>query len=123
MKKLITIILALALILPVAAQASESDVVGCWAHYDVQLNGAPAMQMLYLAENHTCFFIIQSFKEDEAWIGRTFVGTWEMQGDDVVYAKTGNNSDTTLKLNTNNTLAVEKDTLHVFVNITPFTLN
>ena len=48
----------LALILPVAAQASESEVVGCWAHYDVQLNGAPAMQMLYLAENHTCFFII-----------------------------------------------------------------
>ena len=124
MKKLITVILILVVLVPACAFAvDESDVVGCWAHYDVQNNGAPSMSMLYLSEDHSCYFIIQSFKPDEAWIGRTYVGTWKLLDDGSVYAKTGNNTDTKLTLYGSGGLAVNKETFDVFVNITPFTLN
>ena len=122
MKKLIAVSLILVLLLPVCAFASESDYIGCWAHYDLQTSGAPSMSMLYIAENHTCYFVIQSFKPDEAWIGRTYVGTWEILDDGTLYAKAGNNTDTKLTIYGSGGLAVNKETYDVFVNITPFTL-
>lgn len=121
MKKLIAVLLALILLVPVLALADDSDVVGCWASYGVQNNGAPVFNMLYLAENHTCYYIVQSFDVSEAGIGRTYVGTWEIMDDGTLYAKTGNNTDTRLKLNESHQLAVNMKTMDVYVNITPFT--
>ena len=121
MKKTFAFILILALLLPLSAFADESDVVGCWTSYSVQTTGAPSMEMLYLAEDHTCYFVIQSFRPDEPGLGRSFVGTWELLDNNTVYAKTGNNSDITLSLYSSN-LAIDKSTLAVFVNITAFNL-
>jgi hypothetical protein len=101
MKKLITVILILSMLLPAAALAGESDVVGCWAYYSVSSSGTPSMEMIYLADDHTCYFLIQSFDHDEPSLGRAFVGTWEMQQDGSVFAKTGNNTNTTLMFDTN----------------------
>ena len=121
MKKFLSVFLDLVLLLPVSAFAvSDSDVVGCWAHYSVGTDGSPSMAMLYLAEDHVCYFIIQSFRHDEAGIGRTYVGNWKIQDNGSIYAKTGNNTDTELILY-NESLALTRDTRDVYVNITPFT--
>ena len=122
MKKLITVILILVVLVPACAFAvDESDVVGCWAHYEVLETGSPSMSMLYLSEDHTCYFLIQAFRSDEAGIGRTFVGNWKIESDGTLYAKTGNNTDTRLKFSSSN-IAVNVETMEVYVNITPFTL-
>ena len=121
MKKLLSVVLILAILLPFAAFADDSAVVGCWAHYEMQTDGTPSMAMLYLAEDHTCYFLIQAFHHDEAGLGRTHVGTWKIQSDGSIYAKTGNNTDMELTLYNEN-FAIKKDTLDIYVNITPFSL-
>lgn len=118
MKKLFCLLLVL-ICLPVIAFSDESDVVGCWAHYEMLTDGAPAMSMLYLAEDHTCYFVTQMFHPDKAGVGRKYVGTWSLQSDGSIYAKTGNNTDMTLTI-FNESLAFDKSTMTVFVNITPF---
>ena len=123
MKKLISLLLIVALLIPVCALASESDIVGCWACYQVLTDGAPCMSMLVLAENHTCYYLIQSYHTDEPGLGRAYVGTWELKSDGTLYAKTGNNSDVTLKFSDSLSLAVDLDTMDVYVNITPFTFD
>lgn len=94
MKKLFSLILALALLLPSAVLADGP--VGCWASYEMTDSGTPNMQMLFLAEDHTCFYLVQTYHDDEPGIGRQLVGTWEMQPDGMVIAKTGNNTKTRL---------------------------
>ena len=120
MKKLLAVVLILALLLPVAAFADDSDVVGCWAHYELLTTGCPNMEMIYLAPDHTCYFLIQSFKSDDAGLGRTFVGTWEMQSDGTVLAKTGNNTSTVLSFSPNYQAAVNTITLGVYINLSVF---
>lgn len=120
MKKLLAIILIVALLLPVAALADDSDVVGCWAHYELLTTGCPSMEMIYLAEDHTCYFIIQSFRHDEAGLGRTYVGTWEMQSDGTVLAKTGDNSSIVLYFSPEYQVAMNTKTLSVFINLSVF---
>ena len=121
MKKLITIILILALALPALAMADESDVIGCWTHYTELTTGGVGVEFLYLAEDHKCYYLIQNFNTEKASLGRTYVGTWEMQEDGTVVAKTGNTAKTKLKFSEGYSLAMS-DLLSVFVNITPFTL-
>lgn len=120
MKKLLAIILIVALLLPVAALADDSDVVGCWAHYELLTTGCPSMEMIYLAEDHTCYFLIQSFDHDEAGLGRTYVGTWEIQSDGTVLAKTGNNSSTVLYFSPGYQVALNTKTLAFFINLSEF---
>ena len=97
MKKLITVILILSLLLPAAAMTEELGIVGCWSHYELQTTGAPEIKTLYLAEDYTCYFIIQAFKPDGPGLGRSYVGTWELLDDGSVYAKTGKNTDMILR--------------------------
>ena len=118
MKKLFALILALALLLSSAALAD--GVVGCWAHYELLTTGCPSMEMIYLAEDHTCYFIIQSFDHDAAGLGRTFVGTWEMQADGTVLAKTGNNASTVLYFSPEYQVAMNTKTFGIFINLSTF---
>jgi len=115
MKKLLALILILALLLPAAALAAEKDVVGCWASYELQKDGAPAMIMIYLAENHTCFFLAQSFNPDDEGFGRAFVGTWQMNDDGSVTAKTGNNTETAMLFDDSYSVAYDPRTNHYFI--------
>lgn len=120
MKKLFAVLLILAM-LPVVALADESDVVGCWVHYAVLTTGGVGFEFLFLDESGTCYYMVQNFRTDEVGLGRTYIGTWEMQDDGTVVAKTGNYAEVKLKFSDGYTLAVS-DLLTVFVNITPFTL-
>ena len=121
MKKLLAVFLILALLLPVAAFADDSDVVGCWASYQLLTTGCPCMTMLYLADDYTCYYFTQMYEHDEVGLGRTFIGSWEMQRDGSVFVKIGNYATLTLELYGSNNFAVS-DTLDVYVNITEFTL-
>ena len=122
MKKLITVLLILALLLPLSALADDSVVVGCWASYTLLTDGAPNMSMLFLAENHSCYYIIQSFYEDEVGLGRTYIGTWEMLSNGTVHAKTGNYAEINLEFYGDYSFAVD-ESMNVYVNITPYKLN
>ena len=121
MKKLIALFLVFALLVPFSALADESSWVGCWAQYSVGTDGTPTMTMIYLADDHTCYFVIQAFHHDEPGLGRSHVGTWELQPDGSVLAQTGNNTKTELTLY-NDSIALNMKTMDVYVNITPFTL-
>ena len=121
MKKLFVLILSLVLLLPVLAAADDSSVVGCWASYQLLTDGAPCLTMLYLAEDHTCYYLTQMYHPDREGIGRTYIGSWEIQADGSIFVKTGNNSSVTLSFYNSENFALS-DTMEVFVNITAFTL-
>lgn len=115
MKKLITIILILALLLPAAALAAGP--AGCWAEYEQLTTGAPSMIMLFLAEDGSCYYIIQAFDKDKPGLGRQFVGTWETLPDGTVEAKTGNNTSTKLRFDDNYTVGMNMSTGDIFINL------
>ena len=120
MKKLITIILVLIMMLPTIATSGDNGVVGCWAHYELSTAGTPSMYMLYLSSDNTCYYIIQSFKNDAAGIGRTYVGTWEMQPNGNVIAKTGDNTNTTLYFSPEYGAALDVRTNQMYINLSKF---
>lgn len=117
MKKLLAIILILALLLPAIALADAVNPVGCWVKYEILNTGAPSMAMLYLAEDHTCYYMVQAFHKDSAGLGRVHVGTWEYKPDGIVYAKTGENTETLLSIADNNAVALDVKTFKYFMNI------
>ena len=98
MKRLITVILILCLLLPAAALAELPDVTGVWISSELLKDGAPSMSYIYLADDHTSYFVIQAFHPDSPGLGRQFVGTWEWISTDKVFVKTGNNTSTTLRI-------------------------
>ena len=120
MKKLLALILVLALLLPAATFAAESDIVGCWASYSVLNDGAPSMCMMYLSADHTCYFLVQMFHPDKEGLGRTYIGTWKLNSDGTLFVKSGNNTSMTLRFSDSGNLAVNMETMEVFANITPF---
>ena len=110
MKKLLALVLIVALATPVIALADDADVVGCWAHYEKLTTGAPSMSMIYLSEDHVCYYLVQMFNKDEAGLGRTYVGTWEMQSDGTVLAKIGNKAKARLKFSNGFNAALDMET-------------
>ena len=120
MKRLITVILILALLLPAAALADEKDVIGCWGAYEILTTGAPSMIMVYLAEDHTCYYVNQMFRPDEPAFGRQYVGTWEMLSNGFVYIKTGNNANMTLMFSNEYVGALDTGTNQLYVNLSKF---
>lgn len=120
MKKLIPIILILSLLLASAGLADESDVVGCWTHYELLTDGAPFMETVYLSADHSCYYLTQMFHPDREGLGRTFIGTWEMRADGTVYAKTGNNTHMELTFSKTYIGALDSQTGRLFVNISKY---
>ena len=96
MKKILSFILILALVLPALAFAEEYEIDEFYgyAHMDVSADGSPVMYMIYFAPDHT----VQSFRHEEPGLGRAYVGTWEYMDDRCIFAKTGDNTDITFKM-------------------------
>ena len=113
MKRLICVVLILFLLIPAAALA-DADFSGCWVSTETLATGCPSVTFLCLREDHTCFYLIQSFREEEAGPGRTFIGTWDVQ-DGVVVAKTGNNTTTSLLFNEEFTVGYDPSTLKFYI--------
>ena len=120
MKKLLTVCLILALFLPAASLADEQDVIGCWSSYETLNTGAPYITSVFLSEDHTCYFVSQFFKPDEAGVGRAYVGTWEYNNDGTVYVKTGNNTYITLTFSDSYVGAFDTRNGSFYVNVSKF---
>ena len=115
MKKLLLFVLIVALLLSFsAALAEDSYFSGSWVHTEMLETGCPSVTFICLTEDHKCFFLIQSFREDEAGPGRTYVGTWEVE-DGYLVAKTGNNTSTRLQFNEGYTVAFCPDTFSFYI--------
>ena len=123
MKRFLCLLFVLALLFSASAFADDLDVVGCWAQYSVLTTGAPSMSMLYLAEDHTCYYVTQQFRPDEAGFGRTYIGSWEFQIDGTLFVKIGNNAKLNLRFTSSGDIALDTLTMDVYVNITPFNLS
>ena len=114
MKRLLSFILIAALLLPAAAFADDSYFAGCWVHTEKLETGCPSVTFICFTEDHKCYYLIQSFREDAAGPGRTYVGTWEIQ-DGYLVAKTGNNTTTRLQFDEGFTVAFCPDTLSFYI--------
>lgn len=115
MKKLITIILVLAVLLPVSALAldREVDPFYGYAHMEVSASGVPFMTVIYFAENKVCYFLTQMFFSDKPGTGRAYIGTWEYTSDGDVFAKVGDNVSKTFKITSLGSL-VDRNTMEVY---------
>lgn len=118
MKKVVTMLLVIVLLLPAAALAiTDQEVVGCYVYYELLTTGCPSMTMFYLGPDHVCYYLIQQYRHDEPSLGRAYVGTWEMQSDGSVYAKTGNKTSMNLIIPEGASIAYNKDLNQYFINI------
>lgn len=117
MKKLIALFFALALAFSAASCESMPFEEYCYfygfAHIETLKSGAPSMSVIYLSEDHTCYFLTQMFSPDEPRLGRAYVGTWETLDDGKIFAKIGDNATLTLKLSSLGSL-VDVDTMSVY---------
>ena len=120
MRKLFAFLLAVCLLLPACSLAEEPDgIYGCWVHTETLTSGCPSLTFICLREDHTCFFLIQAFRDDEAGLGRTFVGTWAIE-DGTVLAKTGNNTTTPLLFDDNFAVAYNPNTLDLYIHTSKY---
>lgn len=115
MKKLIALILAVALLLPAAAFAlDEIDTDYGYAHMEVTRDGSPYMAVIYFAEDHTCYYLAQMFRHDEPGLGRAYIGTWEYTDEGYVFAKIGDNTSITFKVVSSLHAIVDRTTMEVY---------
>lgn len=97
MKKLFTLLLVIALLLPAAAGAVDDWMVaGNWMGYWHEENGARSIICIVLEDDYTAYYVTQFFHESEPGLGRAYIGEWSRDGD-IVHVKTGNNTSTDLQ--------------------------
>ena len=115
MKKLIALSLILAVLLPAAALAfdRELDTDYGYAHMEIAKDGSPFMAVIYFAEDQTCYYLAQMFRQDEPGLGRAYVGIWGYTSDGSIFAKVGENTTRTFKISSLGGL-VDMDTMEVF---------
>ena len=92
MKKLITIIMVLALFLPAAVIAEEPDCDAAYVHIEMNEkdHDAPFIAAIKFAQNNTCYYCEQTFYSDRPGQSNALIGTWEMTSDGEVLVKLGN---------------------------------
>lgn len=104
MKKLITIILALALILPAAAYAVDMEIVsGLWSHAEDTADGM-LLTSMYLTEEGIAYFVTQMFGSDGPGLGRAWLGSWELTEINTVHIIIGKHATLDLKYRDYNTM-------------------
>ena len=103
MKKLIALILILAMTLPAAAFADvpleEWVVEGNWMgfYYEGKKDENRLAVIVVLDDNNVAYYITQMFYKDEPGLGRSFIGTWEILADNIIHVVTGNNTSMNLQ--------------------------
>ena len=116
MKKLILVSLVLVLLLlPPSALALEAEIdyycgYGC---IQVAKDGSPYIAVIYFAEDHTCYYMVQLFRHGESGLGRVHVGFWGYNADGTIFAQTGDNTTSTFKITSLGSI-VETSTLEVY---------
>ena len=86
MKRFVTLLLVLALILPAAALAKEPDCCAAYTHAEMLENDhdAPFFSTIMFAEDHTCYYCDQIFYSDRPGTSNAMMGSWKMSGDDII---------------------------------------
>lgn len=95
MKRLIAIILILALLLPAAALAADVPawlIDGAWTHLEDNGEGSCSLISVYLTEDGKAYYVAQVFGSEEPSFGRAFVGSWTFTGPDTINVIIGNNA-------------------------------
>ena len=102
MKKLITMILILALILPASALGDISAwmLEDTWTHTELMKTGVGIIS-LYLTEDGKAYYTAQTFM-DEPGTGRSYIGSWEFTGPDTILVFIGENTEIELCYQTYN---------------------
>ena len=115
MKKLLAVILILAMLLPAAATALEREVdyYYGYGHIEVTKSGTPFIAVIYFAEDQTCYYLAQMFKSDEPGLGRAYVGTWGYTADGKVFAKIGENTSATFSISSLGSI-IDTETMDVY---------
>lgn len=107
MKKLIIVLIVLALAIPVFAFAAGSDsfFVGTWVNIMPHANTpGETITVLHLTEDYRAYFMIQSFNDsDGPEYGRSALKTWTSAGD-WIRVKIGENATLDLKVNEDGTM-------------------
>lgn len=104
MKKIVAMLVVLALVLPAAACAltlSDWMIWGSWNHCQSLKNGM-LLTSIYLEEDGIAYYMTQMFRDGAPGVGRAFVGSWEIVSDRVVHVVIGNNSSMDLLYNNYN---------------------
>lgn len=119
MKKLLSVVLILALLLPFAAFAEhpEVDQYYGYAQIEVTKSGAPYMNFLYFKPDYTCYYLTQLFYDNEPGLGRAYVGTWGYTAEGKVFAKVGDNVTLTLGFSSSGEALVDLEHDHVYFKI------
>ena len=118
MKKLLTLLLVLALFLPAAATAGEEDIIGTsWAHSEIMDNGAPYLIMFYLGKNHLCYYVSQKFTENTYWTVVQHVGSWNIRPDGTVWMEMDIGVYRCLSFNDFYEVAMDQDTNELFYRV------
>ena len=115
MKKLLCVALILMLLFPACSFADpEIDFYCGYAHTEIRKDGTPVMYMIYFSEDHTCYFLVQSFNTDGPGFGRSYVGVWEYLSGGDIYAQTGDNTGITFRIIESLGSLVDKSTMQSY---------
>lgn len=95
MKKLITLLLILALALPAAALADASHWMfeSTWVSTEYHDDDAVTIQLLCLLESEKAMYITQRFSADGPGFYRAFVGSWEMTDPNTIHVIIGETAE------------------------------
>lgn len=104
MKKLITVVLILAMLLPAAALAEVEEwlYADTWTCTEYLNDGGVTLTTICLMEDGTAFCIVHMFFQDHEGYGRTHIGTWEVTGPDTINVVSGDNTSMDLAYATYN---------------------
>ena len=117
MKKLITVLLILALILPAAALADDPlDFYAGYAHVEMveSEKDAPFMSIIKFDENGKCYYSEQQFFPDRPGTANAMIGTWESVDEETILIKIGRtNASITFHILKNGDL-INTDTMQIY---------
>ena len=93
MKKLITMLLILAMVLPAAslADTAELDFFAAYSHVETldSERSAPFIATLFFKKDGTCYYCDQQFFLDRPGQSNAMIGTWKYTDDDNVVVSLG----------------------------------
>ena len=103
MKKLLALLLILAITMPAVSTASVSAwmLEDTWTHTEYTTSGV-WITSICLTEDGVAYYVVQTFSDGEPGFGRSYVGSWEFTGPDTILVIIGENTEIELFYQTYN---------------------
>ena len=114
--------LLIVLLIPITAGAAWMDDTA-WIHSELSADRTPYVCYIYFAADGTCYYTTHLFHPNQDTAsGRTHRGTWSLLPSGEVYAKTGENTDTTFMFSEDQEKAMDQNR-RIFYQVYTFDLN